>query len=153
MVQGKRFRRLLPVAQTVLALVFGGLGLWERNETLNRSFLGWNSTSRYHVWPWPYKLAVVSNMPAFLAGLLLSWPIGGLWPELPEWLQIAPSLLFLPMLWYWVGSRLDRRWGVWTEAAFRERARAHGYCFWSSHLSASRARFFHWGMWAISLTA
>jgi hypothetical protein len=112
MVQGKRFRRLLPIAQTVLAAMFGGLGLWQRSEILSHSLFGWNFTARYHVWPWPYKLAVVSNTPAFLAALLLSWPIGRLWPELPEWVQIAPSLLFVPMLWYWIGSRLDRRWGV-----------------------------------------
>jgi hypothetical protein len=111
MLQPSRFRRLLPVAQTAMAVLFGGLGFWQRSEILSHSWLGWNSTARFHVWPWPYKFAVVTNTPAFLVGLLLSWPIGGLWPELPESVQIGPSLLFVPMLWYWVGSRLDRRWG------------------------------------------
>ena len=113
MTHGNQFRRILPVSQTVSAAFFGGLGLWQRNEILNRyPWFGWNSTARFHVWPWPFKFAVVSNLPAFLAGLLLSWPIGLVWPELPEVLQLAPSLLFVLVLWYWVGSWLDRRWGL-----------------------------------------
>jgi hypothetical protein len=31
----------------------------------------WNSTARFHVSPRPYKSAVVSNIPAFMAGALL----------------------------------------------------------------------------------
>ena len=34
------------------------------------------------------------------------------WPELPEFVQIAPSLLFVLILWYRVGSRLDRPRGL-----------------------------------------
>ena len=33
----------------------------------------WDTTARFHVWPWPYKFAFVSNFPAFMAGSLLSW--------------------------------------------------------------------------------
>jgi len=111
-----RFRILLPVAQCGLAALFGGIGLWQRSAILSRPFFEgqtlWDSTARFHVWPWPYKFAVVSNMPAFMAGALLTWPIGAAWPQLPESVQIAPSLLFVSMLWYWVGSRLDLRWSV-----------------------------------------
>jgi hypothetical protein len=117
MTQGTQFRRILLVSQAVLAAFFGGLGLWQRNEILNRyAFLGWNSRARFHVWPWSFKFAVVSNLPAFLAGLLLSWPIGLLWPELPEAVQLAPSLLFVLVLWYWVGSWVDRCWGPMEKA-------------------------------------
>jgi hypothetical protein len=112
--KGIRFHILLPAAETVLAGLFGGIGLWQRNQILGRPFLGEQtlreSTARFHVWPWPYKFAAISNMPAFLAGALVSLPINALWPELPEALELALSLVFVAALWYWVGHRLDRRW-------------------------------------------
>lgn len=111
-----RFHTLLPIAQSALAALFGGVGLWQRSVILNHPFFGgqplWNSTARFHVWPWPFKFAVVSNIPAFFFGSLLLSPIGIAWPDLPESAQIAPLLLFVALLWYWVGSRLDRRWRV-----------------------------------------
>lgn len=110
--QVNRFRRMLPITQTVIAAFFGGWGLWQRNEILSRSLFGWNSTAQFHVWPWPFKFAAVLNAPAFLAGLLLSWPISSVWPELPETVQLLPSLVLIPGLWYWIGSWLDRRQNV-----------------------------------------
>jgi hypothetical protein len=112
-----RFRTILPVAEFALAALFGGLGLWERAAILNRPGFGagqtlWDSTARFHVWPWPFRFAVVTNLPAFLAWSLLGWPISLCWPTLPEGAINAPSLLLVAMLWYWVGSRLDRRWSV-----------------------------------------
>ena len=65
-----------------------------------------------HEWPWPYKFAVICNFPAFLLGLLPSWPLGFFWPSLPEYVETMPVLLFVLPLWSWVGSRLDRRWRV-----------------------------------------
>jgi len=110
MTSKRQFRRILPVSQVVLAGLFGGWGLWQRNQSLRHDYLfgiGWNSTARFHVWPWPFKFAVVLNFPAVLASSFLM-----VWPRLPESVQEVPSLLFVPILWYWVGSRLDRRWGV-----------------------------------------
>jgi hypothetical protein len=76
MTQRIQFRKVLPIFQTALAAILGGWGLWLRNSILNLSFFGddtlWNSTARFHVWPWPFKFAVVLNMPAFLAGLFLA---------------------------------------------------------------------------------
>jgi Na+/pantothenate symporter len=72
----------------------------------------WDSTARFHVWSWPYKFAAVSNLPALFAGLLLTAPISAMKPTLPAALQLAPTLLFVLLLWYWVGSRIDRRWRV-----------------------------------------
>ena len=99
MARETRFRTLLPVAQCALAALFGGVGLWQRSVILSRPFFGgeplWNSTASFHVWPWPYKFAVVSNVPAFFAGSLLLWPVAIAWPELPESMQIAPLLLFV----------------------------------------------------------
>ena len=122
MAQLHQCRRVLPVVQTGLAALLGGLGLWQRNEILSHSWGGWNSTGRFHVWPWPFKFAVISNMPAFLAGSLLSWPMANLLPGFSEPAQLAPCLLFVPALWYWVGSRLDRRLPVMAQPAFRSRS-------------------------------
>jgi hypothetical protein len=108
-----QFRKLLPISQTAFAMLFGGWGLWLRNSILSRPFLGdstgWDSTLRFHVWPWPFKFAAILNMPAFLAGSLLSWPLDSIWPGLPESVSCLPVLLFVPLLWYWIGSWLDRR--------------------------------------------
>jgi hypothetical protein len=113
MVQGTQFRRILPILQTVLAAVFGGSGIWLRNSILSRPFWGdatwWDSTAAFHVWPWPFKFAAILNMPAFLAGLLLSWPIDALRPGLPEWVSLSPTLFLVPLLWYRIGSWLDHR--------------------------------------------
>ena len=107
MVREAHFRKLLPIAQTLVAAVFGGWGLWLRDSIIRNS-LGWNSTLRFHVWPWPFKFAAVLNMPALVVGLLLSWPLEILRPGLPESVSTLPTLLFVPLLWYWVGSWADR---------------------------------------------
>jgi len=115
----RRFRTILPALQVMLAAIFGGWGLWQRNQILSHDYLfgiGWNSTARFHVWPWPYKFAAVSNLPALFAGLLLTVPISAVRSTLSEAIQLAPTLLLVAFLWRWVGNRLDRRWTVtdWT---------------------------------------
>ena len=107
MVRETQFRRVLPALQTAIAVSLGGWGLWLRSSILSRPFLGstgWNSTAVFHVWPWPFKFAAILNMPAFLAGGLLSWPLDYFRPGLPEWVSALPVLLLIPLLWYWVGS-------------------------------------------------
>ena len=109
-----RFRTLLPAAQCVFAVLFGGWGLWQRSAILSQPFLGGtlvDTTASFHVWPWPLKFALVTNMPAFLAGALISWPIGGHWPKLPDFVLYIPTVLFVPILWYGVGYWLDRSVG------------------------------------------
>lgn len=112
MAQETQFRVILPISQTALAIIFGGWGLWLRNSILSRPFWGnstlWDSTARFHVWPWPFKFAAVLNMPAFLAGALLSWPLDALRPGLPEWVSVLPVLPFVALLWYRIGLRLDQ---------------------------------------------
>ena len=112
MTSTRKFRRILPALQLALGIVFGGWGLWQRNQVLSHDYLfgiGWNTTARFHVWPWPFKFAVIANLPAFIAGVLLSLPISAAKPELPETVQLAPSLLFVIALWYWIGLRLDQQ--------------------------------------------
>jgi hypothetical protein len=117
MARGIRFSGLLPAAQFCLAALFGGIGLWQRSAILSRPgfFAGqtmWNTTARFHVWPWPYKFATVLNLSAFLLGLVPSWLLGVIWPSAPEYVASFPALLLVPPLWCWVGYRLDRRWGT-----------------------------------------
>ena len=112
--QTKRFCVLLPLVQCPLAALFGGVGLGERSAILSRPFIAgstfWDTTASFHVWPWPFKFSVIENLPAFISGVLLSFPISALKPNLPERAQLAPSLLFVLFLWYWIGLRLDRLW-------------------------------------------
>jgi hypothetical protein len=106
-----QFRRILPLSQVVSAGVFGGWGLWQRHQILSHDYLfgiGWNSTARFHVWPWPFKFAVIQNLPAFLAGALIPCPISSANPNLSETVQLAPSLLLVLVLWYGIGAWLDR---------------------------------------------
>jgi hypothetical protein len=107
MKQEPYFRKLLPAIQTLIAAVFGGWGLFLRDSMI-RNALGWNSTLRFHIWPWPFKFAAILNMPALLAGILASWPLDSLRPGLPEWVSISPTLLFVLMLWYCIGSWADK---------------------------------------------
>lgn len=107
-----QFRKVLPALHTILASVFGGRGLWLRNSILSRPFWGdstfWDSTARFHVWPWAFKFAAVLNMPALILGLLLAWPLDAASPGLPEWISLLPALALVPLIWYGIGQRLDR---------------------------------------------
>src|SRR5208282_1133152 len=112
MTQRSHFRRILPISQAAISLFFGGWGLWVRNSILSRPFFGstfWDSSARFHVWPWPFKFATLLNTPAFLMGLLLSLPLDAIRPGLPEWVSLLPTLPFVVLLWYWIGLWLDRR--------------------------------------------
>jgi hypothetical protein len=107
-----QFRRVLPVVQTATAALFGGCGLWLRSAALSASFFDstlWNSTASFHVWPWPYRFAAVLNLPALLLGQLVSGPIGRARPQGPEWIFHLPSLLTVPLLWFFLGYWLDRK--------------------------------------------
>ena len=114
-----QFRTILPMAQLASALVFGGIGLWRRSAILNQPlFEGqtlWDWTARFHVWPWPYKFAVIANMPSFLTGSLLSWPVSVVWPRASEFVDNLPSLLCVPILWFFIGSWVDKRWKIGNE--------------------------------------
>ena len=124
------FRILLPIAQSWLAIGFGGFGLWRRSAILSRPLFDgqtlWDSTARFHVWPWPYKFASVLNLPALIAGSLVSLPLDIIRPNLPEYVANVPVLLFIPLLWYWIGSRLDKRWRMADKAPWIALSFHHG---------------------------
>lgn len=105
------YRTLLPIVQTVSAIAFGGIGLWQRHVILNRPFWGdqtlWDSTARFHVWPVPYKFAVVSNFPAYMAAGLIEWSLSTIWRPMPETVGFVLFMALVPVLWYFVGRRLD----------------------------------------------
>jgi hypothetical protein len=110
-----QFRKALPVVHTVFALFFGGTGLFLRNALLNRPFLSnpavYEPTLRSFIWPWPLKFAAILDMPAVLAGMLLSSAldqIDQLRPALPAWTCVLSMLIFVPLLWFAVGAWLDR---------------------------------------------
>lgn len=110
-----QFRRFLPIVQCMVAAAFGGLGLWQRSVILSQRAWGeqtlWETTARFHVWPWPYKFAVMLNMPAFLGGTLLAGPLSVMGAKLSEIAEMGATLALVPLLWFWVGRRLDRRSG------------------------------------------
>jgi hypothetical protein len=107
-----QFRFRLPVLQFVAATFFGGIGLWQRHQILNQRFIGeqtlWETTAKYHVWPLPYRFAVIPNIPAMLAAGVIEWPIGTIWPNMPEPFGFVLFLLLVPILWFFVGLQLDR---------------------------------------------
>ncbi len=112
MVRETQFRKVLPAIQIVIAISFGGWGLWIRNSILSRTFLGsstgWDSTLRFHVWPWPLKFAAILNLPALLTGATISLPLGSFRTPIFEWGWTIPTLLCVSFLWYWVGRRVDK---------------------------------------------
>lgn len=103
-----RFRKILPITQSLLAAAFTSWGLWERHVILSNAWLGENSTARFHVWPWPLKLAIVLNFPAFLAGSLLALPFEKIRPKYADYVSALLIATLVPMLWYLVGQRLDQ---------------------------------------------
>jgi hypothetical protein len=119
-----RFRVLLPIAQAIGAAGFLGIGLWLRHRILDQRFFGtetlWASTAVYHVWPWPFKVAVITNLPAFFATAFVSIPLSALWPSASsrvyECIDLVVMLLCVVILWYLVGRRMDH-WAMTTSTA------------------------------------
>lgn len=107
-----QFRRVIPLIQTVVAVTLGGWGLWLRNAVLSQPFFGstlWNSTARFHVWPWPFKFVAIVNMPAFVIGGILAWPLDFIRPNFPEWVSGVPTLVFVLLLWSSIGAWVDKK--------------------------------------------
>lgn len=112
MARVRQMRVFLSVFQVALAVLLGGWGEWLRYSDLNLPFLGGSgcaSTARFHVWPWPLKFTLVLNLPVLAGGALISVPLDALHlPAAPEWLSEVMLLPFVALLWYWIGSHMDR---------------------------------------------
>src|SRR6185437_3291941 len=67
-----RLRLSIAITATAIAEAFAAVGLWQRHHILNQPFfMGmamWESTARFHVWPWPFKFAAILALPAFVGG-------------------------------------------------------------------------------------
>lgn len=155
MTSRRLFSRILPASQVALAALFGGWGLWQRNRILSHDYLfgiGWNTTARFHIWPWPFKFAVCVNFPAFMVGSLLSWPIGIVWPGLSEAAELVPCLLFIAVLWYRVGLRFDRRWKITGGAPWVALSIFTGLCLAGALLPMGYVGFlpYGFGVWVLT---
>jgi len=69
-----RFCWILPLSQVSLAALIGGFGLWQRNKVLSHGYLFgivWDTTLRFHVWPWPFICAAGAWVPSTTVYLFL----------------------------------------------------------------------------------
>jgi len=109
MLANLRFRLWVAALGTAITEGCGAVGLWQRNHVLSQSlFMGqtlWDSTARFHVWPWPFKVAAIWAFPAFLGGSIVMMPVNLLIPTVPEAAELLPTGALL--LWYWVASKLE----------------------------------------------
>jgi hypothetical protein len=105
-----RFRLLVAVSGTAIAEAFGAVGLWQRSRILSQPLLSatlWDSTARFHVWPWPFKFAAIWALPAFISGSIVMIPVRLLLTTLPEAAELVPTGASALILWFWVASRLE----------------------------------------------
>ncbi len=108
-----QFCRILPASQVALACRLAGLGSVAKESSSKPRLFVRNRVEQHSQIPClALKIAAISNFPALSAGLLLTIPIGAVRPRLSEALQLAPTLIFVFLLWLWIGARLDRRWSV-----------------------------------------
>jgi len=107
-----QFRLSVAVGATAITEGFGAVGLWQRNQILRQPFFmgatGWESTLRFHVWPWPIKFAAIWALPAFIGGSVVMIPVRLLFEALPETAELLPTGALALLLWYWVASRLEK---------------------------------------------
>ena len=112
MLANLRSRIWVAVLATALAEGFGAVGLWQRNHVLSQHFfMGqtlWESTARFHVWPWPFKVGAIWALPAFFGGSIVMMPVNLLIGPLPEAAELLPAGALALPLWYWVAARLER---------------------------------------------
>ena len=111
MVANLRFRLWVAALGAAITEGFGAVGSWQRNHVLSQPFfMGqtlWDSTARFHVWPWPFKVAAIWAFPAFFGGSIVMIPVNFLVRSLPEAAALLPTGVLALLLWYWVASKLE----------------------------------------------
>jgi hypothetical protein len=109
-VQSHALSRLLPVVQFFISGTLGAIGLWQRSQLLSQPLfsgtLG-DTTAAFHIWPWPFKLAVTMNLPAFIFGGVFELIDHHLEANISETWECVIALAFVPLLWFWIGRGLD----------------------------------------------
>lgn len=111
----KRFSRLLPLVQCCLTVAFGGYGAWQRTKILSQPFFGVtlaNTTAAFHVWPWPYKFAAVSQLPALLASFIPTFLLSAICPTVAQYFELLACAVCVWLMWSYIGSKFDLRWHV-----------------------------------------
>ena len=63
-------------------------------------------------------------MPAYLVGGALTWPLGFIWPTLPEWASMLSAIILVPFLWFLIGAWGDKK-------LVREKNEGDGQRVWS----------------------
>ena len=59
-----RFRTLLPIAETVVAALFGGVGLWQRKQILSQPYLGRpDFVGEHRTLPWVALAVACKEVP------------------------------------------------------------------------------------------
>jgi hypothetical protein len=105
-----RFAKILPIAQLTLAILLVSWGLWQRYLILESAGeWGWNSTARYHVWPFPLKAAVVLNTPAFLVAALFAAAVSQISPEGGDYNLAIVWAILIWWMWRRIGLWIDNR--------------------------------------------
>jgi len=104
---------MLCLAALAIAVGLGGTGTYIRHTVLSQPFLEgqtlMETTARYHVWPWPLKLAILVNLPAFMVADLVSMPLAILSKRLATYLSTTLRLVLVVLLWLKIGKRLETR--------------------------------------------
>ena len=96
-----------------MTIIFGGIGLYQRQAALSQPFMAGqtraDTTDRYHVWPWPIRVAMIINLPALIGGAFL----GGLFSYLSEMAGAVvgslAGLFLISQQWRAIGILLDKR--------------------------------------------
>ena len=106
-----RFRLWVAAIGAAITEGFGSVGVWQRSHVLSQPFLMgqtlWDTTARFHVWPWPFKVAAIWAFPAFFGGAIVMVPVNFLLRSLPEAWELLPTGVSALLLWYWAASKLE----------------------------------------------
>src|SRR3954454_21026050 len=109
--RNKRFGLLLGVSQAIVAACFGGFGTYQRNRILNQPFLDnqtlWETTARFHIWPWPLKFAIIMNFPAAVGTAIFSLPLAMALPrKIADAVEVVVLFTFVFVIWFSIASRI-----------------------------------------------
>jgi hypothetical protein len=108
-----RPRIAIALIAIVVTFVCGGLGTYQRDVILSQPFLGdqtlADTTARFHVWPWPLKVAMTISLPAFLVAAVAAGIFSDFSETVGTVVHVFATSFLTILLWWVVGIRLDGR--------------------------------------------